>query len=469
MGTDRSGVRVLLSQGGKVRRIAVQAVNRFRVEARIPGDTPLGDANLVVETSEGASKPFPLSVVASQPGLFTINGRGWGQGKITNLDLHGHSSANAAGNPALPGQTVSVLATGLGKAHQLQMVIGGSPEPASSTKRDAAGIDEIRFRVPANSPLGCSVPVYARTPDGRRSNIVTVTIGSQRADCSEREPLFSTAGAFGRDGLIALVRAVTLHSESPTVTEDQAAAMFFRYDASASDLNLLSIFPPIGHCNAVSGDLADLEYLASLPLMLTGGVRAKELDAGNPLLLAGQQGTRRLYKSHGSAGSYWGSLGMDNPSISRAPPLFFGAAQSKIDVPGSADIDGFSRSWPGPAVLNWTNSDDFALLYRTRAATFVWREAPPDAVVIAAALGVDPITTAATFCFCTSRASAGRLTMPADMFTHFPNTTNQQVALQNVSMLMTLRLSAGIPPAIRGLDQLRLASIFAIMRRTDYE
>ena len=59
--------------------------------------------------------------------------------------------------------------------------------------------------------------------------------------------------------------------------------------------------------------------------------------------------------------------------------------------------------------------------------------------------------------------------MPADMFTHFPNTTNQQVALQNVSMLMTLRLSAGIPPAIRGLDQLRLASIFAIMRRTDYE
>jgi uncharacterized protein (TIGR03437 family) len=468
LGADRSSVNVVLRHGGNLLKIPLETANAMELDGLMPSEAPLGDSTLVVETGEGSSKPFAVPVVASQPGLFAANERGWGLGKIDNLSAGGHSSPNTPASPARPGQMAAVLMTGLGDARQVELKVSGRPAPIASIQRDfEPGVERIQFRVPTDAHLGCFVPIYARTRGSTLSNMVTMAIAAPGSECSQYGTFLSPAAA-AREGLVALTRTATLFGQDQrVVTEDQAYAMFVRIGASALDLSPLSMLPPAGQCNGLTGDFhADLESLASFPSM-AGVLKGKELDAGAVITLNRAGKSRRVPRSRGSLGSYWSVLGVNNPSLPRAPALFFSDADYSISGLGGQDVEAFSRNWPGPGSIEWINRDRFTIIDRARSATFLWHSPVPDAIVIMAMLAVDDQTAAGAICFCTARGDAGRLIIPPEMLAHFPATRGTP-ANPGTSMLIAVRRRVETQPAIRGLDGMVLVSAFASVRRSSY-
>lgn len=134
-----------------------------------------------------------VPVVASAPGLFTVDESGWGQAKALNQD----SSENGAGNPAERGTTITLLATGLGatapasttgviagderKAPVLPLAanIGGLEAvvvDARSVPGQAEGIFQVEVRIPEGVDLGPEVPVVLRAGSAVSPAGVTIAV-----------------------------------------------------------------------------------------------------------------------------------------------------------------------------------------------------------------------------------------------------------------------------------------------------
>jgi uncharacterized protein (TIGR03437 family) len=71
--------------------------------------------NLVLTYSGLSSAPFSVNVVATDPGLFTLDASGTGQGAILNFNAAtADYTVNSAANAATAGSTVVLYATGFG-------------------------------------------------------------------------------------------------------------------------------------------------------------------------------------------------------------------------------------------------------------------------------------------------------------------------------------------------------------------
>jgi uncharacterized protein (TIGR03437 family) len=71
--------------------------------------------NLVLTYSGTASAPFSVNVVDTDPGIFTLDASGVGQGAILNFNsTTGNYTVNTATNAATAGSTVVIYATGFG-------------------------------------------------------------------------------------------------------------------------------------------------------------------------------------------------------------------------------------------------------------------------------------------------------------------------------------------------------------------
>ena len=130
----------------------------------MPPDAPLGKSTLIVETDAGRSRPFAIEIASTRIGLYSLNQKGWGPGKIDILSGESRKP-NSVSAPARPGQVAAISSTGLGDGRGLTVVVGGRPAVVLRIDRNVEpGLDEIRFRIPANVPQGCYVPLYARVP-----------------------------------------------------------------------------------------------------------------------------------------------------------------------------------------------------------------------------------------------------------------------------------------------------------------
>jgi uncharacterized protein (TIGR03437 family) len=92
-------------------------------------------------------------------------------------------SPHVPSQPAVRGDRVSILATGLGPdavKDSLQVVIGGTSAPAESMVTLVPGLWRIVVSVPDEAPFGDAVPLrlLLNSSGGRRleSNVVTVAI-----------------------------------------------------------------------------------------------------------------------------------------------------------------------------------------------------------------------------------------------------------------------------------------------------
>jgi uncharacterized protein (TIGR03437 family) len=82
---------------------------------------------LTVQYNNGTSGTLTIPVVAAQPGLFTADASGKGEGAILNQDF----SINSSTNPAPQGSTIQLFGTGGGVTNPAS--VDGALNPISST------------------------------------------------------------------------------------------------------------------------------------------------------------------------------------------------------------------------------------------------------------------------------------------------------------------------------------------------
>jgi len=153
------------------------------------------EASVSVTTGGGISAPVRVSLAEAAPGLFSLAQSGQGQGVV----LDSRYRLVDASNPARPGDTIQIFATGLGPVSNRPA--SGAPSPATPPAASLStptvhiggvqtqvlfsgltpgyvGLYQVNAQVPANAAAGNSVPV-ALTTGGTSSNTVTLAVAQK--------------------------------------------------------------------------------------------------------------------------------------------------------------------------------------------------------------------------------------------------------------------------------------------------
>jgi uncharacterized protein (TIGR03437 family) len=442
--------RVRLHHGDRSILLPVISAEPRRINAWVPTGAPPGPATLSVETAAGESLQFPVTVVSTDAGLYTANEKGWGPG------------ARAAHS----GDILELPGTGFGDADAVKVIVGGRTVPGHVTRGDR-GLDRIRFRIPADAPEGCFVPVYAGTADGPRSNVVTIAIGAS-SGCAMPTGWPTPADRGRTAGILGVARSSTQFALSqPIITNDEAFAAFFA-NGWPADPSAVILTPPRGLCTAYSaiyGANTDFESIAAVLTHLGGN---PSLDAGGRLTIAGAGDERSIPQSGALAGEYWTRLGFEDASRRRTLPLFLNDPQYRITIPGGKQVNAFSEIVPGVPQVEWTNRDALAVVERSRPLRLTWTGAPADATMLLVAASFDAASTAGQVCYCAAASEAGQFEIPPQMFARFPATGTAPGPARGGVMLIAVHARQITGQLPRGLDVLRAVSVSAIRRRVEF-
>jgi len=185
------GTQVLL--GNQPLPILYTSAGQLNVQ--VPYGVPVNTQyQLTVQHGSTLSLPESLVVAAGQPGVFTVNESGTGQGVIMKSD--GVTLAQP-GTPASIGETVVIYCTGLGAVtpavaegspapftplawtvNPVTVTIGGVAAPAPSfhgLTPGLAGLYQVNVAVPAGIATGDAVPVVLSVA-GQTSPAVTIAV-----------------------------------------------------------------------------------------------------------------------------------------------------------------------------------------------------------------------------------------------------------------------------------------------------
>jgi len=164
-------------QGGAVRvtfngqDAVLFAVAPRQINLQIPPSVTPGTAELRVYAGEAVSQPMLVELARVSPGVFGV----------TRQD----DSFVANSNPAGPGETLSLLATGLGNVvsvrsngaidARVQVLLGAARISVEAIEPVAnmPGLYRIRFRLPQNLNGATEVSLLV---DGRRSNVIGLPV-----------------------------------------------------------------------------------------------------------------------------------------------------------------------------------------------------------------------------------------------------------------------------------------------------
>jgi uncharacterized protein (TIGR03437 family) len=176
-----------------------------QVNGQVPFELNPGTTTQVVATTQSAlAAPEPVTMAAVQPGIFTVDSSGQGQGAILianqgdTLAAPAGSIAGRATRPARPGEFLTIYCTGLGSvtdpppsgtpalgnplSHTRAVpavTIGGIPATVSFSglAPGFVGLYQVNVEVPASAATGDAVPLVL-TIGGVTANAVTVAIGN---------------------------------------------------------------------------------------------------------------------------------------------------------------------------------------------------------------------------------------------------------------------------------------------------
>ena len=183
--TILSGTSVSVTVSGTTVAPLLYYTSATQVSALLPSNTPAGTGTVTVTYNGQVGLAAPITVVASNFGIFTVTSDGQGAPIVTNGDYSLVSTMKAAncGGPyttcgaANPGDTLVLWGTGLGPVSgsdsagaglgvnmpnlPLTVWLGGVQAAVSYQGRSGCciGEDQIVFTVPANVPTGCAVPL----------------------------------------------------------------------------------------------------------------------------------------------------------------------------------------------------------------------------------------------------------------------------------------------------------------------
>ena len=163
------------------------------VSAQVPFEVMPGTAQVVLTVNGVSSAPASTPIVASSPGIFTLNAEGTGQAVLVNLADYTIAAPTSAGSTAHPiprGQSAFFYVTGLG-ATSPTVTDGSGTCPASSGLCNATavptvyiggvktatpayagqapgfpGVSQINVTIPGNAPTGSAVVITVVSADG---------------------------------------------------------------------------------------------------------------------------------------------------------------------------------------------------------------------------------------------------------------------------------------------------------------
>jgi len=449
-----SAPTVSVRSGQIVSPIRVLAVEPQKIEAIMPDAAPLGAALLVVKAGRSTSKPVPVEVTASNPGIFSQNRRGWGPGQIENIDPGGKRTLNSTANPTHPGQRVAMRITGLGSAAVAVLVAGNRTvnalvDPVISQ----SGEQEISFAIPSDVPVGCFVPVYLKAAPMRASNVVTMAIRSGLGRCDPGPiPLLEQK----RVGLAVLTRIAMMTEHEETISDGLGA--LFSVNGEGMGLSPLHLLPPPGACTAYTGSFQGMDTFPVSPEeMLIAELGGEGLAAGPQLTVTRENQHRIIPWDRGAVGFYRAQL----------DPPFLEPGKFILSAAGGMDVGPFRVTIEGPAPFEWLDRNTRESVDHTQPLPLHWRGQASDQWTIILARNVDQMTTANATCLCIAPLNATHFEIPAALLANMP--ASVEAPSIRYDHLFVLSLSAkSTPIAAAGIGAGAVFSIYANGRFVRY-
>ncbi len=453
-----------------------------QLAAVLPSTLAPGTYNVTVTNGSAVSAPFQVSVVQRKPDLITQDSTGTGLAVVQNyisssqLDIDRFTSGTVSGvaiSPASPGQTLIAWGTGLGggvppgdnNAQQaydftkngvnVQVLVGGvsiTPFYAGSAP-GLAGADQIDFTLPANVPIGCTVP-FQISVNGTLSNQTFIAIAPDASSGACVAPGFTTSqlqqldnGGTFTVGAFSLAQITANITGIGTAKIDSAGGSFTRFTGFQLAGALQAAGVSTGSCQVVH--LTQGEN----PLGVTGN--ATGLDAGM-VALSGPGGsglTNQAMKEDPTSKVYSLTLGTEGlpVSIPGALNVTLVPGTYTLNGAGGADVGTFNASVTlGPPL---TVSNFPSTINRSAGLTLNWTGGnPTDTVEIVgtAAPGNGANPNGSAF-FCSTTAGTGSFTVPSSILMQLPATSAETGFLEVISTvtpttgngLFTAPLTAG--------------------------
>lgn len=473
--TQLGGVGISITQGSTTLAATPVFVSPTSVQAILPSNAPLGLVSLRLSRNGVLSNPLPVQISTSAFGIFTANasGNGPASAQLVSPD-DGSLSPLTLQTPAMPGQDVIITGTGLGPKTALSAVsvlLGG--RSASLTQIlpvDASpGQTQLQFTIPANTPVGCWVPIYTKVVDGGISNFATIAITADGSACNEpANPLASALTGGGNMGAYAAARIAVRHDAGVLTPIDAATDIFGAYQASEvqgpANFNPLFSLPPVGTCTAYAfkGDPKDPAVLIPGMTPPTGAA----LDAGTVSIASG------TFTANAAAFSYPGFLasylGGSAPSLSLSQ-LFLGGSGFTVSQTGGTDIGSTSIDSPSPAPFVWSNRDQILNISRSQGVSLTWTGGVDGANVFLAGYASDLPTNSGAGFVCMAPAGVGAFTVPPDVLANLPATRARAFQSRGAIYLGQWNLNNPLAVNLDGLDYGVLLSVYSSGKTVNFQ
>lgn len=434
-GDAAAAVRAVITTPRGAVEVPALGIEGRRLRFVLPDALLEGAAWLRVKVSGETSEPVAIRVAASNPGVFSRNGLGWGPGRIENLAAGGARRENSLRQPARRGQDLAVRITGLGTQRSVAVRIGGERVTAGPPRNVAPGETEIVVRVPERAPEGCFVPLWLEAAPGRASNVVTVAI-QDSGGCRAAIPPFDVA----RLGVAVVART---HGDA---VRDEALAAFAAKNAEPVFAPIL-LLPPAGACTSYTGSFQSGAIVPqSISSSLIADLGGEGLDAGPQLEIRRGEDRRALPRVPGAAGLYRRKLG-----------IFLQPGDFEIAAPGGGGVGAFRWTMQPAPRVEWTNVAAAAVVDRSRDLELRWK--PGSGIAVALAMNVDQESTASAMTFCVADAARGSLTIPRALLANVPASGDLPGIPYDQVFLASLRAESR--SGVAGLDRVVLVSLDA--------
>jgi len=448
-------VMVRIAQGDRTVDCGLLLVSATRIDAWMPASAPAGEVELTVTYAGHASEPYKLTLVAASFGFYPP----------------------ATAPEAAPGGAVTLRGTGI-SGKTMDVTVGG--KPAEDVRLEAAecckGVEQVVFRVPTSAPLGCFVPVQARTADGRPSNAIAIAVHAPGEPCRDELEWFREGVEKARNaGFLALARvSIDMHLAKRVGSQfqfDYGIASFGRQESGQRQFPPL---PPAGTCTLFTARLNLRQILGqarsaewtSIPEKTRGNRR---LDVGEEISVVGPTGRRTLSHDARQKDYYAATLGGLGPfSREAGQPLYLGRGWYTISAMGGADLGAFSAKLEVTPALVWKNRDRTDAVDRDAGVGLEWKAARANDAVLILAVNADRTSGDSAVCLCMAHAGDGQFRIPPMALGNLPATREEDDL--SASFLGLLELPANSPARIeaRGLDAAFAAYLSASARLVKY-
>lgn len=436
--TSLAGTSVTVTVGGTVSQCLMIYSLAGQLAALLPSSTPTGTGTVTVTYNGQTSGTLPITVVASNFGIFTVGQNGTGPAVITT----GANLANSLTATAKPGDTLVLWGTGLGPYSGdeteppvetnmnlgAQVYVGDQPAMISyEGPSSSPGLDQINFTVPAGLS-GCYVPI-AVVVNGIVSNFASMSISADGSTCSDTLGLSSAAiNEVANNGSLKVgfieLQKIAFSATVPllgalNIKQDYGAAYFYDFNDPAllasRGLSSISFFNSCTVLVCTNSDTCVPDNSA---------LDVPQISAGNQITITGPEGSTVLPLAANRVGEFHGPLGQSTV-VGSGPDFLQPGSYTASNGSGGTVVGPFTADLTIGQPLTWTNQSAVSAqnsIDRTQDLTINYSGGGPnDYVAIFGSSTVNNPTEDETVTFvCTSPASAGTFTVPSYVLSALP-------------------------------------------------